>query len=86
MCFYLKLFFLLNGEKCKLTSPISTTVREQHKAICMEEKLDIISWLEKCELTTNVCCAFTRGVPEYVRIVKMCTSNEDDKFCTLLLF
>jgi len=48
-----------------------------------ESKLVIKSWLEKCELTTNVCCAFTRGVPEFVR---MCTSNKGDKLCTLVLF
>jgi len=74
----------LNGEKCKLTAPISTTVREQQKAICMADKLYTISWLEKCELTTNVCCSFTRGVPEYVKIIRVCTSNKGDKFCTLV--
>jgi len=44
------------GEKLKTTSPTAIQVKNWRKTISIEEKLDIISWLEKGEQIVDTCC------------------------------
>jgi hypothetical protein len=44
------------GEKRKSTSPTAIQVKNRQKTIGIEEKSDIISWLEKGEWIVDVCC------------------------------
>jgi hypothetical protein len=51
------LTFLTNiSKKYKSTSPSAIQVKNGWKTISIEEKLDIISWLEKGERTVEICC------------------------------
>ena len=43
------------SEKCKSTSPSAIQVKNWPKTISIEEKLDIISWLEKGEQIVDIC-------------------------------
>jgi len=52
------------GDKPQSTAPSAIQVKNWLQTVCIEEKLDIISQLEKGELIVNICLnvRFTRSV------------------------
>jgi len=61
------------SEKRKSTPPSAVQVKNRRTTIIIEEKLDVISWLEKCERIVDI----WRNVRHAYRSVRTVCDNAD---------
>ena len=57
------------SEKCKSTSPSAIKVKMWQNTMSIEEKLHVISCLEKGERVANICCNVQKRIHYYWAIM-----------------